>query len=56
MSNLDKQVLVLNKSWQPINDMTVQKAMVMIRTDVANAKDFSDEGYFVPVRCKDCLE
>jgi 5-methylcytosine-specific restriction endonuclease McrA len=56
MSNLDKQVLVLNRSWQPINVMTVQKALVMMSTDVATAMDFSDEGYFVPVRWKDWLE
>ena len=56
MGNLEKQVLVLNKSWQPINVMTVQKALVMMSTDVATAMDFSDEGYFVPVRWKDWLE
>src|SRR5208282_3966009 len=56
MSNLDKQVLVLNGSWQPIDVMTVQKALVMMSTDVATAMDFSDEGYFVPVRWKDWLE
>ena len=56
MSNLDKQVLVLNRSWQPINVMTVQKALVMMSTDVATAMDFSDQGYFVPVRWKDWLE
>src|SRR5208282_723436 len=56
MSNLDKQVFVLNRSWQPINVMTVQKALVMMSTDVATAIDFSDEGYFVPLRWKDWLE
>jgi 5-methylcytosine-specific restriction endonuclease McrA len=56
MSNLDKQVLVLNKSWQPINVMTVQKAPSMMAADAATAMDFSDEGYFVPVRWKDWLE
>ena len=56
MANLEKQVLVLNRSWQPINVMTVQKALVMMSTDVATAVDFSDEGYFVPVRWKDWLE
>lgn len=56
MSNLDKQVLVLNKSWQPINVMTVQKALSMMAADVATAMDFSDEGYFVPVRWNDWLE
>ena len=56
MGNLEKQVLVLNRSWQPINVMTVQKALVMMSTDVATAMDFSDEGYFVPVRWKDWLE
>jgi 5-methylcytosine-specific restriction endonuclease McrA len=55
MSNLDKQVLVLNKSWQPINVMTVQKALCMMAADAATAMDFSDEGYFVPVRWKDWL-
>ena len=56
MGNLEKQVLVLNRSWQPINVMPVQKALVMMSTDVATAMDFSDEGYFVPVRWKDWLE
>jgi hypothetical protein len=46
MSNLDKQVLVLNKSWQPINVMTVQKALSMMAADAATAMDFSDEGYW----------
>ena len=56
MGNLEKKVLVLNRSWQPINVMPVQKALVMMSTDVATAMDFSDEGYFVPVRWKDWLE
>lgn len=56
MSALDKSCLVLNRSWQPINVMTVQKALVMMSTDVATAMDFSDAGYFVPVRWKDWLE
>jgi hypothetical protein len=56
MSNLDKQVPVLNKSWQPINGMTVQKALSMMAADLATAMDFSDEGYFVPVRWNDWLE
>ena len=55
MSNLDKQVLVLNRSWQAINVMTVQKALVMMATDVATAMDFSDTGYFVPVKWRDWL-
>jgi hypothetical protein len=55
MSNLDKQVLVLNKSWQPINVMTVQKALSMMAADAATAMDFCEDGYFIPVRWKDWL-
>jgi 5-methylcytosine-specific restriction endonuclease McrA len=55
MSNLDKQVLVLNRNWQAINVMTVQKALVMMATDVATAMDFSDTGYFVPLKWRDWL-
>ena len=54
MSNLDKQVLVLNKSWQPINVMTVQKALSMMAADAATAFDFAD-GNFVPVKWSDWL-
>jgi 5-methylcytosine-specific restriction endonuclease McrA len=55
MSNLGKQVLVLNRHWQAINVMTVQKALVMMATDVATAMDFSNEGYFVPLKWRDWL-
>jgi len=56
MSNLDKQVLVLNRSWQPINVMTVQKALSMMAADAATAFDFCEDGYFVPVRWQNWLE
>ena len=56
MSVLDRQCLVLNRSWQPINVMTVQKALSMMAADAATAMDFSDEGCFVPVRWKDWLD
>jgi 5-methylcytosine-specific restriction endonuclease McrA len=56
MSALDKEVLVLNKSWQPINVMSVQKALSMMAADAATAFDFSEAGYFVPVRWNDWLE
>ena len=55
MSNLDKQVLVLNKSWQPINVMTVQKALSMMAADAATAMDFCEDG-FIPVRWQNWLE
>ena len=55
MSNLDKQVLVLNWSWQPINVMTVQKALSMMAANAATAFDFT-EGNFVPVKWSDWLE
>ena len=55
MSNLDKQVLVLNRSWQPINVMMVQKALSMMAADAATAFDFSD-GNFVPVKWSDWLK
>ena len=54
MSNLDKQVLVLNRSWQPINVMTVQKALSMMAANAATAFDFSG-GNFVPVKWSDWL-
>ena len=56
MSNLDKQVLVLNRSWQPINVMTVQKALSMMAADAATAFDFCEDGYFIPVRWQNWLE
>src|SRR5262249_43524009 len=55
MSNLDKQVLVLNRSWQPINVMTVQKALSMIAANAATAFDFSG-GNFILVKWADWLE
>jgi len=56
MSNLDKQVLVLNRTWQPINVMTVQKALSMMAADAATAMDFCEDGYFIPVRWQNWLE
>jgi 5-methylcytosine-specific restriction endonuclease McrA len=56
MSNLDKQVLVLNRSWQPISVMSVQKALSMMAADAATAFDFCEDGYFIPVRWQNWLE
>jgi len=56
MSNLDKQVLVLNRTWQPINVMTVQKALSMMAADAATAMDFCEDGYFIPVRWQKWVE
>jgi hypothetical protein len=56
LGKLDKQVIVLNKSWQPITVITVQKALSMMAADAATAMDLSGQGYFVPVRWKDWLE
>src|SRR5262249_12915973 len=56
MGKLDKQVIVLNKSWQPIRVITVQQALSMMAADAATAMDLSVQGYLVPVRWKDWLE
>ena len=55
MSVLEKSVLVLNRSWQPINVMSVQKALSMMASNAATAFDFSG-GNFVPVKWADWLE
>ena len=48
MSVLEKSVLVLNRSWQPINVMTVQKALSMMAADAATAFDFCEDGFLYP--------
>lgn len=55
MSVLDSQCLVLNKSYQAINVVTVKVALGMMAIDVATALDF-EEGYFLPVKWSDWLE
>ncbi len=55
MSVLDTPVLVLNKSYQAINVITVKVALGMMAIDVATALDF-EEGYFLPVKWSDWLE
>ena len=55
MSILDKQVLVLNRSWQAVNTITVQAALSMMAADAATGMNF-ENGNFVPVRWGDWLK
>ena len=54
MSVLENQCLVLNRSWQAINVVTVQAALLQMAADAATGMDFSD-GNFIPVKWVDWL-
>lgn len=51
----EKRVLVLNKNYQVINEITVAEAFSMMAADAATALDTSD-GCFTPVKCKDWMK
>lgn len=53
MSTLEKDVLVLNRNWQPVNIISVRSALSMMASDACTAIDFTDEGAFIPVRWND---
>jgi hypothetical protein len=55
MGVLENQCLVLNRSWQAVNVMTVQAALSMMAADAATGMDFSAAGNFVPVKWSDWL-
>jgi len=55
MSVLEHQCLVLNRSWQAVNIITVQAALSMMAADAATGMDFSAAGNFVPVKWSDWL-
>ena len=54
MGVLENQCLVLNRSWQAVNVITVQAALSMMAADAATGMDFT-EGCFVPVKWSDWL-
>ena len=54
MGALENQCLVLNRSWQAVNVITVQAALSMMAADAATGMDFT-EGCFVPVKWSDWL-
>ena len=54
MGVLENQCLVLNRSWQAVNVITVQAALSMMAADAATGMNFT-EGNFVPVRWNDWL-
>ena len=54
MSALESQCLVLNRSWQAVNVITVQAALSMMAADAATGMNFSD-GSFIPVKWSDWL-
>ena len=54
MSALENQCLVLNRSWQAVNVITVQAALSMMAADAATGMNFSD-GNFIPVKWSDWL-
>ena len=47
MGVLENQCLVLNRSWQAVNVITVQAALSMMAADAATGMNFT-EGNFVP--------
>lgn len=51
----EKRVLVLNKNYQVINEITVAEAFSMMAADAATALDTSD-GCFTPIKCKDWMK
>jgi hypothetical protein len=55
MSALEHQCLVLNRSWQAVNIITVQAALSMMAADAATGMNFTTEG-FVPVKWSDWLD
>src|SRR3984893_5817786 len=55
MGVLDTQCLVLNRSWQAVNVITVQAALSMMAADAATGMDFTATGNFVPVKWSDWL-
>jgi hypothetical protein len=55
MGVLENQRLVLNRSWQAVNVMTVQAALSMMAADAATGMGFSAAGNFVPVKWSDWL-
>ena len=54
MGALENQCLVLNRSWQAVNVITVQAALSMMAANAATAMNFT-EGSFVPVKWSDWL-
>ena len=54
MSVLENQCLVLNRSWQAINVVTVQAALLQMAADAATGMNFTPDG-FVPVEWADWL-
>src|SRR5580693_607128 len=54
MSVLENQCLVLNRSWQAINVVTVQAALLQMAADAATGMNFTPDG-FVPVKWADWL-
>jgi 5-methylcytosine-specific restriction endonuclease McrA len=55
MGVLENQCLVLNRSWQAVNVITVQAALSMMAADAATGMNFT-EGNLVPVKWADWLE
>jgi 5-methylcytosine-specific restriction endonuclease McrA len=55
MGVLENQCLVLNRSWQAVNVITVQAALSQMAAGAATAMNFAD-GNFVPVKWSDWLE
>jgi 5-methylcytosine-specific restriction endonuclease McrA len=55
MSVLSQSVLVLNKSWQAVNVITVQAALSMMAAGASTGMNF-EEGNFVPVKWDEWLK
>ena len=57
MSNvLNRKVLVLNKHFRLINEVSVEEAIKQMCTNVATALDFSDEHYYIPIRWEEWIK
>lgn len=56
MNVLNQTVLVLNSAWQAVNQITVEKALGMLSTDVATALNFVGEDNYGPVTWAEWLE
>src|SRR5271157_1665412 len=47
MNALEHQCLVLNRSWQAVNIITVQAALSMMAADAATGMNFTTEGFMI---------
>ena len=56
MNTLEREVLLLNKSWVAIGIKSVQSALSMLASGAAKGMDFSEDGNFIPTGWEDWLK